>query len=298
MIDRKIPLSKLPAFEAVGRLKSITRASHELHLSQAAVSRQISQLESRLGVTLFERGHRSISLTSTGEELYRSVSVALRLIRETVKGIRPQPHSGSINIATDLAFAHFWLIPRLDLFQKSVDGFALSVTASDIEEDCLKPEVDLPIVYGKGDWPGYVSRFLFEEEIFPVCSPGYLAQLENVTQPKDLLSGKLLHVSGGPTTWVNWNEWLSHHDVEIPADNRRTEFNSLPWTIQAACSGQGIALGWKYLCDDLLASETLIRPIPEVLRTDRNYYMLYPVETKVSDDLDKIYQWISGFIHA
>ena len=78
----------------------------------------------------------------------------------------------------------------------------------------------------------------------------------------------------------------------MPLDHSGIEFNSLPWTIQAACAGQGIALGWKYLCDDLVASGTLVRPIPQSLRTKRGYYMLLPRDTTESGYFDEIYDWI------
>jgi len=283
-----IPLANLPAFEAAARHQSFASAADELNLSQAAISRQIKFLEDRLGVALFERSHRAVRLTAEGEQFYHTTCVALRLIGDTVDSIRPSIDSRSMNIATDLAFAHFWLIPRLGFLERTNENLNISVTASDVESDCLTSSVDLPILYGGGEWPGYEARFLLDEEIFPVCNRAYLESLKDPQVPADLLHATLLHVMGGPAIWVNWHEWLAEHRVEIPADSTGIMLNSLPWTIQAACNGQGIALGWKYLCDDLLANGTLVRPIPHSMKTNRGYYMLFRQGTSRRSEAERI----------
>ena len=296
-IRNLLPLSTLPAFESAARHKSFTLAAKELNLSQAAVSRQIKHLEQRLGVDLFLRQHRAISLTENGEQLYRTVGVALRLIGDSARNLRPEHHSQSISVGTDLAFAHFWLIPRLDLFQNSSQAMSISVTASDNEQDCLRQGVDIPIMYGSGNWPGFDAHLLMDEEIFPVCSPSYLDNLGEVSQPADLLKGQLVHVKGGPVTWVSWQEWLGNYQLDIPPEAGGIELNSLPWTIQAACAGQGIALGWKYLLHDLLASRALVRPIPHSMCTDRHYYMLRRQDGSTDKVFDQIYQNITQLIN-
>lgn len=284
-----IPLSTLPAFDAAAKHESFLAAAEELNLSQAAISRQIKNLEDQMGVVLFERSHRSVRLTRHGSELYKSVSVALRLIGETVSNIRPDKENHSVRIATDLALAHFWLIPRLDQFQSIGDGISISVTASDNEQDCLGPKVDLPILYGNGDWPGYDARPILDEEVYPVCNKEYLEKLGPVFEPHDLLKGDLLHTDAGPDNWVRWPEWMANFEVKVERDKPIMDFDSLPWSIQAAAEGKGIALGWKHLVDNLVTSGTLLRPIPHTVKTKRMYYMLFPRNLPLSGDVDEIY---------
>jgi len=291
-----LPLANLPAFEAAARCESFTLAAEELNLSQAAVSRQIKHLEQRLGLALFERHHRSVALTKNGEELYRTVGISLRLIGDTVQNMQPDKEQGSVTIASDLAFSHFWLIPHLDYFQTPNHHFSISVTASDAEDDCLRSNVDLPILYGDGNWPGFDALHLMEEELFPVCSQSYLEGLGPLHDPEDLFRGKLLHVGGGPATWVNWSEWLANFNIDIPKDSAGIELNSLPWSIQAACAGRGIALGCRYLLDDLLANGTLIRPIPHTLSTARGYYFLIRQGSPHRPELEDIYHHLRKHI--
>lgn len=287
-----LPLATLPVFEAAARHQSFALAAAELNLSQAAVSRQIKQLEERLGVSLFERGHRSVRLTDAGEQLQRATTVALGLLRETVRTLKPDAPMGALTVATDLAFAHFWLVPRLEDFQKRNAGLSVYVMTSDDERECLRENIDLAILYGDGNWPGYVSRFLMDEEIYPVCSRDYFEGRAIPAEPCDLLREPLLDVVGGPWTWITWPQWMANHGLDFPPGTPSIEFNTLPWAIQAACAGQGITLGWKHLCDDLLASGTLIRPIPHSVTTDRGYYAVTKEGPSVRGEIEKLLVWL------
>lgn len=287
-----LPLATLPVFEAAAKHQSFAHAAVELNLSQAAVSRQIKQLEERLGVSLFERGHRSVRLTEAGERLQRAATVALGLLRETARSLKPDAPTGALNVATDLAFAHFWLVPRLGNFQKKNDGLSVYVMTSDDERECLRQNIDLAILYGDGNWPGHESRFLMDEEIYPVCGRDYFEGRAMPAEPSDLLREPLLDVVGGPWTWITWPQWMAEHGVEFPPGTPSIEFNTLPWAIQATCAGQGITLGWKHLCDDLLASGTLIRPIPHSMTTDRGYYAVMKEGLTVRDEIEKLLVWL------
>ncbi|MBT5433975.1 MAG: LysR family transcriptional regulator [Rhodospirillaceae bacterium] len=287
-----LPLSTLPVFEAAARHQSFALAAAEINLSQAAVSRQIKQLEERLGVLLFERGHRSVRLTEKGERLQRATTVSLDLLRETARTLKPDTPAGSLNVATDLALAHFWLVPRLDDFQKMNTGLSIYLMTSDDEQECLREDIDVAILYGDGSWPGHVSRFLIDEEIFPVCSRDYFDGRAMPTEPIDLLREPLLDVVGGPWSWITWPQWMAEHGVEFPPGTPSLEFNTLPWAIQAACAGQGVTLGWKHLCDDLLASGTLIRPITHSVTTGRGYYVVIKETSSVRDEIEKLLFWL------
>jgi len=103
------PLSALIAFEAAGRLQSFTRAAAELHVTQAAVSRQIRLLEDHIGRPLFTRAHRAVELTNEGRDYLHTVVNALthigaatadlktaardpRLFAARISRHRPSPH--------------------------------------------------------------------------------------------------------------------------------------------------------------------------------------------------------------
>jgi len=282
--------SKLPVFEAAGRLESFAKAADELHRSPAAVSRQVKMLEEHICAPLFVREHRRVQLTSEGTELMKTVQLVMRLMEDTLTSIGPKASNNAVRISTDLAFAHFWLLPRLGFINEAHAGTSVSVMASDVEEECLASRTDLPILYGSGIWPGYSAYPIMDEVIFPVCSAAYLETLGNPQEPEDLLRGTLLDVEGGPSTWVAWKEWLSHFSVDADQAQNRIAFSSLPWSVQLAQDNKGIALGWKYLVDPLIETGQLVRPIPQELVTGRGYYILEHTKQSRSETSAKIIQ--------
>lgn len=90
------PLASLLPFEAAARLESFSKAADELHITQAAVSRQIRGLEDNLGVKLFCRRNRGVFLTQEGRELGRVVSQALQSISEGAVSLRTSPQRNRV----------------------------------------------------------------------------------------------------------------------------------------------------------------------------------------------------------
>lgn len=112
------PLASLMPFEAAARLESFSRAADELHLTQAAVSRQIRALEENLGVALFERRNRGVFLTAAGREFGRTVSTALESVATHANTLREEVHDGVVVLFCQLCEAFYWVMPRLAAFNR------------------------------------------------------------------------------------------------------------------------------------------------------------------------------------
>jgi len=291
-MKNRLPLSNLQAFDAAARHESFATAAKELNLSQAAVSRQIKSLESHLDTALFRRTHRAVHLTEKGSELHQTVQLTLRLLGKSFRSVRGRSDQDAIHLASDLSLTHFWLLPRLSRLQDIAGKTRISIMASDEEEECLSDTIDIAVAYGVGHWPGFDSRLLIDEEVFPVCSPAYQERLGTLNTPEDLLRGTFLHVVGGPPHWVDWPELFAGLGASFDGGEGALEFNSMPLSIQAACAGQGIALGWKYLLDDLLDSGSLVRPIPHVYRTERGYHVLSRTGANLHKPASDIVEWL------
>lgn len=291
-MKNRLPLSNLQAFDAAARHASFAAAAQELNLSQAAISRQIKTLETHLDTALFHRSHRAVHLTAKGSELHQTVQLSLRLLGESFRSVRGRSDPDAIHLASDLSLAHFWLLPRLSRLQDIAGKTRISIMASDQEEECLADTIDIAIAYGTGRWPGFDSRLLIGEEVFAVCSPAYLDRLGPVAAPEDLLRGTFLHVVGGPSHWIDWPELFAGLGAGFDGGQGALEFNSMPLSIQAACAGQGIALGWKYLLDDLLESGSLVRPLPQAYRTDRGYHLLSRSGVQLHAPAARIVEWL------
>lgn len=286
------PVNSLVVFEAAARLLSFTLAAAELNVTQAAVSRQIRTLEEHLGQPLFRRGHRSIRLTAAGTRLQVAVSMGLEHIANTAVAIRGERAEDQITVSTSIAFASFWLMPRIARFRAAHPGLELRLIAADPFADIVAENVDVAIRYGEGKWPGLTATRLFSEEIFPVCSPHYRAARPDLRTPADLLDESLLHLDEIDRSWITWPAWLRATGVEPPRPLHGPRFNNYAIVVQAARDGQGIALGWRRLVADLLADGSLVRPIDSRLHTRESYFLVVPTAASPDWRTEAFCRWI------
>src|SRR3954466_4763982 len=107
------PLDLLRGFESAARHLSFTRAAAELFVTQSAVSRQIQALEEFVGVPLFERRHKALTLTEDGQAYYRTVAAALEQVRDATRKLRDAKRGHVLTVTTTVSFASAWLVPRL-----------------------------------------------------------------------------------------------------------------------------------------------------------------------------------------
>jgi len=252
------PLQTLRAFESAARLASFTRAAAEMNVTQGAVSRQIRNLEQRLGVDLFRRAERGIALTAAGRRYHETVRDALQRIAVATADLAPRGRHGPVTIGASSALASLWLMPRLAAFRRRDPDLAIRVLASDQDLPDDGGELDLLIRYARERPPGEDVRFLFDESVFPVCAPDYLAARETPPGGGALLDETLLVLDDDHPDWIGWDAWFASAGIAPATPARSIRINSYPMVLQAAVAGQGIALGWQHLVDDLLAAGTLV----------------------------------------
>jgi LysR family glycine cleavage system transcriptional activator len=273
--SRLPPLDPLIAFESAARLLSFTRASKELHLTQAAISQQIRSLENNLQLKLFTRSHRAVQLTKEGREYQHTVSAILKQLAWATTDIKNIEIAKQLTIGCDQSFAVHWLGPKLGDLRLLLPDVSLRMIASDNDQECLAHDVHAAILHGDGDWPGFNAIRLFEEEVFPVCSPEYDHALAQSNGIEWLLQAELIDLEDNHWNWMNWRLWLGGNNIDEPLHHRNLQINSYPLVIEAACRGQGVALGWRFLVDDLINQGKLLRPLNESLKTDLGYYLIY-----------------------
>jgi len=280
------PLDPLIAFEAAARLLSFTRAGAELHLSQAAISQQIRSLEQSLQVKLFTRSHRAVQLTNEGREYQHTVVAILKQLAGATMDIQNIEIAQQLVIGCDQSFATQWLSPRISQLRLLMPEVTLRIIASDDYSESLGSEVQVAVLHGDGLWPGFHALRLFDEEVFPVCSPGFDHDFAHQDWVTWLLQAQLIDLADSHWNWMNWRLWLGGNDIDQPLANRNLQFNSYPLVIDAACAGQGVALGWRYLVDDLIAQGRLLRPVEQSLKTDFGYYFI--CRENLQDDINVI----------
>lgn len=272
---RMPPLSLLNSFEVVARHSSFTMAADELCLTQSAVSRQIKSLEHQLGLPVFRRLHRAIELTADGQRLFEAVTRGLQEIETCVNGLRAAAENPQITVSASVAFSFFWLMPRLERFSARHPEIDVRVLATDQRIDLRQEGVDVAILYGSGEWEGVRTSLLFGEKVYPVCSPIYLGAHPELRTPSDMLDQQLLHLDGGGNIWggVDWRVWLLAQGITGQPVRRGVRLNSYPMIIQAAEAGRGVALGWSYITDEMVADGRLVCPVEKMLATRDAYYV-------------------------
>ena len=287
-------LSQLHTFEAVARRLSFTLAADELCLTQSAVSRQIKALEHDLGKKMFVRQHRKIQLSSEGRQLFAAVTRGFDQIADCINQLRAAAETPQITVAASVAFAYFWLMPRLERFGARHPEIDLRVLATDQMIDLRHSDVDVAVLYGDGNWPDVASQKLFGERVYPICSAGYLRDHPALRRASDLLDQTLLHLDGGGNIWgaVDWQVWLARQGVIGQPVRRGIRLNSYPMVLQGAAAGNGVALGWSYITDPMLADGRLVCPVDVPLETKDGYYLGASQQRATNPEIAKFFQWV------
>ena len=257
------PLTALRTFEAAARRRSFTRAAEELHVTQSAVSRQVRTLEEDLGVPLFRRGHRKVRLTADGARLLPVLTRAFRDMETTVARLR-QPER-DVKLKVPPTFAIRWLIPRLDRFRTERPDVQVRLTSAVAEVKLGKEAFDLGVVHVRAGEPGRRGDVLAEDRAVPVAAPCYLAHAPPLATPRDLSRHQLLVAEA--SGWA-WRRFARSFDVDdLPLDDA-LHLEPEEAAIQAACSGQGVALVNRDFVAAELADGRLTAPLdvpPSVL---------------------------------
>jgi len=286
------PLSTLQAFEAAGRLLSFTRAARELNVTQAAISKQMRLLEQRLGARLFTRAHRRVQLTAEGREYLHTVVTALTHLSHATQELRAKDAPRELRLAVDQSVGALWLLPRLGRLMRALPEATLHLVVSDAETRLLAEEVDLAFVHGENRWPAHDAELLFDEVVFPVCSPAYRRRVGRLAAPADLARVQLIDLEDENWTWINWRIWLTDHGVGLPMTHRALTIGSYPLVLDAARRGLGVALAWEHMIEEDLARGTLVRPLAAQVRTRFGYYLAWPRARMASSLTRRCMDWI------
>lgn len=276
--DHRLPSMKaIAAFEAAARLGSMTAAARELHSTQPAVSQRIRSLEDSLGVPLFDRSKARLRPTRQGQEYYEDVAAALRRIMGATRRLksRARAHERELVVAVHFGFAHCWLLPRLTRLESAFPGTRFEVFPVDRDDGPEMVDADLTIRFGRFDQQDAAEWPLFNERVFPVCSPACAERyaVHQYVEAETLARVPLLHMDERSARWLDWSRWCGLAGLEAPARSARFHYNNYPLVLNAAVEGSGLALGWSGLVESMIEEGTLISLEPVVSRAEFGYIL-------------------------
>jgi len=279
--------SCLIAFDTAARHLSFTKAAHELHMTQGAVSRQLATLETYLGVKLFERVNHRLILTEAGREYAMQISTTLKQVEiATFQVMAYKNSAGVFNLATLPTFGIKWLIPRLPKFTAAYPDVILNLSTEVLPFDFNSRQADAAIHFGEPDWPGAAMVRLIGEEVVPVCSPAMSKEVRSI---EDLTRLTLLQHTTRP---LAWQDWFRHAGVDCPNALSGPRFEQLLMVIQAAVAGLGVALMPKFLVEVEIGLGQLHVPFPLAVKSPQSYYLTYPEKNASKPAVIKFRDWI------
>ena len=286
-------LDLLEGFEAAARHLSFTKAGEELFLTQSAVSRQIKDLEDQLGVPLFFRRHRALTLTEAGQQFYAATAQVLTTMRAATSRLRSQSGRKTLSLTTTNSFAALWLIPRLAGFTRTHPDVEVKITAETRVQDLERDGLDIAIRHGPPSLAGPNAIRLFGERVFPVCSPKLLKKVP-LNQPADLKNHCLLQYSDpeGRHPWLNWKTWLEVAGIAELRPASTLSFSGYDQIIPAAVAGHGVALGRSPLLKDLLAAKELVAPFKSSADPARAYFAIVSKNAMGRPDAVDFVEWL------
>lgn len=263
------PLPALRAFAAYAETGSVQRAGAALNVSHAAISQQIRNLESHLGLGLLDRSRRSMALTEEGARLAQALSDGFGRIAQELSALTGAEAERPLMITTTPSFASSWLMPRLARFREAHPEISLMIDPSAKVAPLEPGGVDLALRYGSGQWPGLEAELLVESPIALVGSPRLVGERE-ITDPSDLTEYHWLQELGTNEA----SEWFSQFGIDRDA---RRGISSLPGNLmlEAARQGHGIAITARVFADDDIAAGRL-RLLFEDTRKKGYYLVIRP----------------------
>ena len=273
---------KLRVFHAVAEAGSFTRAGDSLNLSQSAVSRQISGLESSLKVPLFHRHARGLILTEQGEMLYRTaheilakVTIAEAQLSESTE--RPQ---GPLRITTTVAFGSVWLTSRIKDFLILYPDIDVTLVLADTELDLSMRQADVAIRMMPPRQPDLIQRHLMTMRYHVFAAPEYLKKHGMPKTPEDLDNHRIVVFGDDVRPPVPNLNWLLEAGTK-PSRKRQAalKVNSTYAIFRAVQSGLGLGALPDYMSRE---SGNLVEVLPELRGPTVDIFFVYAEELRHS----------------
>jgi LysR family glycine cleavage system transcriptional activator len=281
------PLQAVRVFEAAARHENFTAAAAELGMTQAAVSYQIRLLEERLGIPLFLRAKRRVTLTDAGRKAAPLVAGAFDALSDAFTGI-VDADEGVLKISTTQTFATNWMAPRLGLFQIERPELAVRLHTDTRLVDFAGDDVDVAIRSGRGGWPGLRQHFLFRLHVTPMCSPDF-AQRHDLRAPERLLA--VPRLSPDDLWWKLWFAAAGLAPSEQP-ERPGIRLDSQAAEGYAAMAGHGVGMLSPLMWQPELLSRRLVRPFALHVNEGPSYWLVYPEHRRAAPKIRAFRDWL------
>jgi LysR family transcriptional regulator for bpeEF and oprC len=260
-------LALLPTFNAVADTASFTAAARRLGLSRSAVSTQVAQLEQQLGVTLFNRTTRAVSLTGAGERLFagaKELLLDLEALQSEVRAAEGRI-AGHLKVELCESIADEFVIPRLAEFLAHNPKVSLRLSLSERWVDLAADGIDVALLVSKLEDSSFRYRKLGESRYVTAASPAYLARHGTPLHPSELAGHQLIDFfnekTGKPYGWRYFDK-ASDEWIEVATDSQII-VNDTQAGLALCADGVGVYEDYDFVMAPLIRSGQLVRVLPD-----------------------------------
>lgn len=259
---------------------SFAAAGEALDMSQSGVSRAVARLENRLGVRLFDRTTRSVSLTDEGRRLYERIVPLLAGLEEAAGDVAEGAAAvrGRLRVSVDPYFSRLILGPQLGAFLAAHPQLQLELLTRDRLGDIVADGFDMAVRFHEPVASSLVARRLLETRILTVAAPSYLRRHGTPATPKELETGNHVCIqyrdplTGRPFDW----EFHRGRRITTVATRGQLTVNDVGTQHSVCLAGHGIAQVMAWSVEPLLRSGKLVQILPEWADERFALYALYP----------------------
>lgn len=290
MATRIPPIQCLLTFEALARLRSVTQAADELHVTPSAVSHRVRQLEQVLGLRLF--GRADFSLTTEGNEYLSHVREGLAIL-ERVPGQSSAAGKRKLRVAVTPTFSRSILMPRLRAFIEAYPEIDLTLQVSIPLLDVVAEDADLMVRFGTGRYADVEHVCLMTDEVTPLAAPSYVREHGPFDTLEALQSAKLIKSPLEP-----WRTWFLAHGLDAVEPAEGSSFNDIGLLCDAAAQGLGIALVRLKLGQPWIDSGALVRLSPRNVPSPHAHYLCWRTGVMERWECAAFADWLRGSIHG
>lgn len=271
-------LSNISVLAAIVHSGSFARAAEALNLSPSGVSRAVTRLEGSIGVRLFDRTTRAVTLTDEGRRLYEEIGPLLAGIGDAVSlaSGASTAVNGRLRVNVDTFFSRRILAPHINDFLQRYPDISLELVVRDQLGDMVSEGFDIAVRFGHPPSSSLVARKLLETRTATVASPEYL-RLHGVPQsPDELIHHACIQVrssmTGQPLEW----EYSRNGEIVPAKISSRLMVNESGTLLGACLAGAGIARLKTSGIQDLLADGRLVELLTDWKGESFPLYALYP----------------------
>jgi DNA-binding transcriptional LysR family regulator len=271
---------KLRIFHAAAEAGSFTHAADALHLSQSAISRQVSALESDIGVKLFHRHARGLILTEQGEMLYNTahdVLLKLETVRMRLTESNDKP-TGKLRVTTTVGLGQGWLTEKVQEFLELYPEMQLQLLLDNEELDVNMRQADCAIRLRQPQQPDLIQRRLFTVHMHVYAAPSYINRFGEPASLDDLDNHRIISFGEPAPGYL-----LGLNSLETAGranDNPRPshlQINNLTSVKRAVQMGVGIAILPDYMVE---RDSGLVQLVTNADVPAFDTYFCYPEELK------------------